>query len=59
MATKYGKTAQSKVEKDDARAQARHAEERQLGQEGDEPQAGDRDRPVEARKAGAKVPKKK
>src|SRR6187402_3404838 len=30
----------------DAREEARHAEERRLGQEGDEPQAGHRDRPV-------------
>src|SRR6187401_2169581 len=40
----------------DAREEARHAEERRLGQEGDEPQAGHRDRPVrseEGRRQGA------
>src|SRR5688572_26534277 len=39
-------------EKGDARAQARDAQERPLGQEGQEPQAGDRNRPVPGAQGG-------
>ena len=46
MAKKYSKKAQKQGQARDARAQARNAAQRPLGQEGDEPQAGDRDRPV-------------
>jgi len=42
---RYGKKAQSKVEKT-MRAQTRNLAQRTVGQEGDQPQAGDRDRPV-------------
>jgi hypothetical protein len=40
----------------DARAQARDAEVRALGQEGDEPEAGDRDRPVGGEARGRQGP---
>ena len=41
----------------DARAEARHAQERRVGQDGEEPQAGDRDRTfggAQSRREGAK-----
>ncbi len=43
---RYGRKAQRKVKKAIARAQTRHAAQRALRQESDEPQAGNRDRPV-------------
>ena len=46
MARKYSKKASADVRARDEEAQGRHVEERPLGQEGQEPQAGDCDRTV-------------
>ena len=46
MARRYSKKASSRRRPRDEKAQGWHVEERPLGQEGQEPQTGDCDRPV-------------